>query len=552
MTTQAQSHVTRASEQDHLFTLDPTRTYPVLARADGVHVWDTDGNRVPRRRLRARGRQHRLRPARGGRRDRRPGREDAVQRRQHLLDRAGDCPCRPHRRADARRRQLRALHVRRLGGRRGRAQDGAPVPRGAGRAGARQGDRALDLVPRRDAGRAVGRGRRPPAGQIPADAARHAPYPADLLLSLPVGPTYPSCQVTCAASSSARSCASGRTGGRVHRGTHRGLGRGAIRPQPEYFPKIREICDRYGVLLIVDEVITGFGRTGRNFGIEHYGVVPDLMVMGKGISVGVRAARRGRRHESTSARRSSSRASRSSTSSRRRLPGLHGGRDRGGRHPAARAAHRTRRGAGAGPRRRPRWPSGVPDRGRCADDRLHGRHRVRGRPRDPPPFPPASKVAVRVREAGLRHGIVTYPGTGMADGGSGDIISLYPPLTFTAGRHRRHGRPAPRDVRGRDCRPRPGLHAGPTPSGRSDPRHGPLGDHAARGRSAQRRRPVSCRCTTSPSTATTGRGVLRCFRAVGRCRRGVHRSPGPGGDRWQARLRAWATPTQCSRATRWS
>jgi adenosylmethionine-8-amino-7-oxononanoate aminotransferase len=47
------------------------------------------------------------------------------------------------------------------------------------------------------------------------------------------------------------------------------------------------------------------------------------------------------------------------------------------------------------------------------------------------PFPPATKVAVRVREAGLRNGIVTYPGTGMADGKSGDIISLYPPLTFT-------------------------------------------------------------------------------------------------------------------------
>jgi adenosylmethionine-8-amino-7-oxononanoate aminotransferase len=47
------------------------------------------------------------------------------------------------------------------------------------------------------------------------------------------------------------------------------------------------------------------------------------------------------------------------------------------------------------------------------------------------PFPAALKVAVKVREAGLRNGIVTYPGTGMADGKSGDIISLYPPLTFS-------------------------------------------------------------------------------------------------------------------------
>ena len=45
------------------------------------------------------------------------------------------------------------------------------------------------------------------------------------------------------------------------------------------------------------------------------------------------------------------------------------------------------------------------------------------------PFPASSKVAVMVREAGLRNGIVTYPGTGMAGGTAGDIISLYPPLT---------------------------------------------------------------------------------------------------------------------------
>jgi len=57
-------------------------------------------------------------------------------------------------------------------------------------------------------------------------------------------------------------------------------------PVPEYFPIIREICDRYGVLLIVDEVITGFGRTGKNFGIDHWGVTPDIIVTGKGISSG--------------------------------------------------------------------------------------------------------------------------------------------------------------------------------------------------------------------------------------------------------------------------
>lgn len=60
----------------------------------------------------------------------------------------------------------------------------------------------------------------------------------------------------------------------------------AMTPPAEYFRVVREICDRYDVLFIVDEVITGFGRTGRPFAIEHWGVVPDLMLVGKGISSG--------------------------------------------------------------------------------------------------------------------------------------------------------------------------------------------------------------------------------------------------------------------------
>ena len=61
---------------------------------------------------------------------------------------------------------------------------------------------------------------------------------------------------------------------------------GLIVPPPDYLPRVREICDRYGALLIADEVITGFGRTGRWFGMEHWGVVPDLMVFAKGVTSG--------------------------------------------------------------------------------------------------------------------------------------------------------------------------------------------------------------------------------------------------------------------------
>ena len=59
-----------------------------------------------------------------------------------------------------------------------------------------------------------------------------------------------------------------------------------VAPPPEYFKMIREICDRHNVLLIMDEVVTGFGRTGKNFGIEHFDVVPDILAVGKGLSSG--------------------------------------------------------------------------------------------------------------------------------------------------------------------------------------------------------------------------------------------------------------------------
>lgn len=65
-----------------------------------------------------------------------------------------------------------------------------------------------------------------------------------------------------------------------------GGGGGVIVPPPEYFGRIREICDRYDVLLIADEVITGFGRTGRWFALEHWGVAPDILQFAKGITSG--------------------------------------------------------------------------------------------------------------------------------------------------------------------------------------------------------------------------------------------------------------------------
>ncbi len=61
---------------------------------------------------------------------------------------------------------------------------------------------------------------------------------------------------------------------------------GVIPPQDDYFPKIREICDRYEVLFVADEVITGFGRTGKYFALEHWGVEPDVIQFAKAITSG--------------------------------------------------------------------------------------------------------------------------------------------------------------------------------------------------------------------------------------------------------------------------
>ena len=62
---------------------------------------------------------------------------------------------------------------------------------------------------------------------------------------------------------------------------------GMVLPDQEFFQKARHLCDRRGALMIIDEVQTGLGRTGRLWGIEHYDVAPDIMVIGKGLSGGI-------------------------------------------------------------------------------------------------------------------------------------------------------------------------------------------------------------------------------------------------------------------------
>jgi adenosylmethionine-8-amino-7-oxononanoate aminotransferase len=102
----------------------------------------------------------------------------------------------------------------------------------------------------------------------------------------PFGKQYPSCEITCASllgdvieMEGPETVAAVMVEPIGHTG-------GIIDPPEEYLPLLREICDRHNVLLIFDEIITGMGRTGRMFAAETFGVQPDLLCLGKGLSGG--------------------------------------------------------------------------------------------------------------------------------------------------------------------------------------------------------------------------------------------------------------------------
>jgi adenosylmethionine-8-amino-7-oxononanoate aminotransferase len=102
----------------------------------------------------------------------------------------------------------------------------------------------------------------------------------------PLGKTYPSCQIACADEV-----------GKILKEHHEEISAvifepyvqaagGMIVSPPGYLKRVREYCDNYDVLMILDEVATGFGRTGKMFACEHEGVAPDIMVLGKGMTGG--------------------------------------------------------------------------------------------------------------------------------------------------------------------------------------------------------------------------------------------------------------------------
>jgi adenosylmethionine-8-amino-7-oxononanoate aminotransferase len=250
----------------------------------------------------------------------------------------------------------------------------------------------------------------------------------------PLDATYPACDLACAESLEVEIRRQGpeRVAAFIAEPVS-GATLGAVVPPAEYWPRVRAICDRHGVLLIADEVMTGFGRTGRWFGMEHWGVRPDVMTMGKGATGGyfplaimaVRAA-----DVATVVR-------------------AHGDFNHGGTfsHHAVGAAaalatldyleahdllaRAAAQGAALGDTLRAKLGglTGVGDvRGLGM---MWGVEFVADRATRAP-FPPLANFSQRVSDLALERGVIVYPGHGGIDGVSGDHLMVAPPFVVTA------------------------------------------------------------------------------------------------------------------------
>jgi len=211
---------------------------------------------------------------------------------------------------------------------------------------------------------------------------------------------------------------------------------GAAAPPPSYVRRVTEICRKHNVLLIADEVMTGFGRTGRHFAMDHYGVAPDIIATGKGISSGYAPL------GAVIAQKHVVDAIANGTGSL-----LHGFTYNG--HPVCVAAGRA-----VLQRLRERRLIDAADsdqNGSVAsllEDELQklwkvdGVGEVRGLgllwavefvadKEAKVPFPAAMKFAARVNECATKRGVMLYPIQGCADGKRGDHVMIAPPAVTT-------------------------------------------------------------------------------------------------------------------------
>jgi adenosylmethionine-8-amino-7-oxononanoate aminotransferase len=207
---------------------------------------------------------------------------------------------------------------------------------------------------------------------------------------------------------------------------------GAMAPPLGYFQRIRQICDRYEILLIADEVVTGFGRLGRWFGSQRLGMEPDIIVFAKGISAGFAPlggfAARGSLVDTMA--RGSGRFEHNFTFAGHPVAAAVGIAvlriiERDGLVERVAAMERTFF---------DHLRAAVSDLPIVGDVRglgfLAGVELVRDRATKTP-FPPEAGLASRAAAAALEEGVVVYPGTGGAGGEAGDHLLLMPPFVAT-------------------------------------------------------------------------------------------------------------------------
>ncbi len=208
---------------------------------------------------------------------------------------------------------------------------------------------------------------------------------------------------------------------------------GAVPAVDGYWRRAREICTKHGVLLIADEVMTGIGRTGKNFGVDHHRVVPDLIVTGKGLSAGYAplGAVVARGEVAETLRAGHGYFEHGFTYSANPLSAAIGSAvlDYIERHRLIARAARTGRILEkklAGLARRHRIVGDVRGAGM-----LWGLEIVRDR-KSREPFDAAKKASRRLYDSCLDEGLIIYPGSGTRQGKDGDHFLIAPPFTISA------------------------------------------------------------------------------------------------------------------------
>ncbi len=208
-----------------------------------------------------------------------------------------------------------------------------------------------------------------------------------------------------------------------------GAAAGAVTPVPEYYPMIREICDKYDILWIADEIMAGMGRTGTFAAIEHWGVWPDMLVLAKGLSSGYAPL------AAILIRDKVFEVFRETNSS-------YVGGHTYNSHPVTAAVGLSV----LNYIEKNRLMEAVPEKGRLLHDglvsiadRIPMVGDVRGKglmwglefvadKKTAQPFAPEEKIALRVVLGAMENGLIIYPVTGCADGARGDGVLICPPL----------------------------------------------------------------------------------------------------------------------------